>query len=80
MNSIRILLRSIRTDAAEHGGIQEVPDHKHGGQQNYYDPKRDARSDHPGNGMTSVSDDDELIDYPLELVLHKDGRLTWEDD
>ena len=70
------LLNMICTEAFEHSGIPEVPDHKHGAPQNYSAQKRDARGDVPE--VTRVASCGQaLLRYDLELLEREDGTREW---
>jgi hypothetical protein len=75
MISLENILDMICTEAFEHGGVPEVPDHKHGAPLSYFAEKRDARGDmaHPERSQTSET----ALQYDLELVEDKKGNLDW---
>ena len=73
---LKNLLNMICTEAFEHSGIPEVPDHKHGSPQNYSAQKRDARGDIHGV-VRVASSEKALLRYDLELVEREDGTLEW---
>jgi hypothetical protein len=77
MISRKSLLNMICTEAFEYGGIQEVPDHKHGADQNYASPKRDARGSSPLERRCAVDGTLPTMRYTLELVRQADGTLRW---
>ena len=78
MISLEEILNIICTEAIEHGGVQEVPDHKHGAQQQYHSPKHDARA--PGeNNENPLEPELPPIRYDLDLIEDSDGTLHWED-
>jgi hypothetical protein len=72
------LLNIICTEALEHSGAPEVPDHKHGATQNYSTEKRDARGS-LSMDRTAYSSDLPPLRYDLELVRRPDGTLNWEE-
>lgn len=76
MIALENILNIICTEAFEHGGIPEVPDHKHGAPQNYSAPKREARGeiqDHTRSHSETLNS----LQYDLELVQESDGTLRW---
>jgi len=70
------LLNMICTEAFEHSGIPEVPDHKHGAPQNYSALKREAREVFRGEQRFNATNLPALR-YDLELVEEADGTLHW---
>ena len=70
------LFNIICTEAIEYGGLQEVPDHKHGALQHYHSLKRDARA---AEQRGDADEEDELppIQFAVELIRHADGRYEW---
>ncbi|MFN0164918.1 MAG: hypothetical protein ACKV22_00685 [Bryobacteraceae bacterium] len=70
------LLDMICTEAFEHSGIPEVPDHKHGAPQNYSAQKRYARGDIP-EVVRVASSEEAVLRYYLELLEREDGTLEW---
>ena len=70
------LLDMICTEAFEHSGIPEVPDHKHGAPQNYSAQKRDARGDIP-DVARAASPEEAVLRFDLELLEREDGTLEW---
>ncbi len=77
MISLDNLLNIICTEAFEYGGIQEVPDHKHGALQNYASPKRDARGASYGERPACNNGALPPMQYTLELIRDEDGTLRW---
>jgi len=78
MNSSNDLLKIICTEAAEHYGIQEVPDDKFGASQYYHSAKREARG--PNKGLESVASSMlPAIDFKLELIENEDGSIDWNE-
>jgi hypothetical protein len=78
MISLKSILNIIATEALEHAGVLEVPDHKHGAAQNYSTPKRDARNSLEtahGHYAPTVP----VLRYDLELVRRDDGTVSWEE-
>lgn len=73
---LKNLLNMICTEAFEHSGIPEVPDHKHGAPQNYYAQKRDARGEVP-DVVRVVSSEEAVLRFDLELLEREDGTLEW---
>jgi hypothetical protein len=72
------ILNIICTEAFEHSGIPEVPDHRYGSPPNYAYAKRDAR------GQFHIywrSNSRQLpkLDYDVELIVDDDGNLHWVD-
>ena len=74
MLSLENLLDIVCTEAFEHGGIPEVPDHKHGASQNYSAPKRDARGV-VQEDVRSTREGPPVLRYDLELIQDADGTL-----
>ena len=76
MISIKDLLNIICTEAVEHGGVQEVPDNKHGARAHYHSQKRPARETGP---LAEQGSTDELpsIKLNLEFVELDDGTFEW---
>jgi hypothetical protein len=73
---LKNLLDMICTEAFEHSGIPEVPDHKHGAPQNYSAQKRDARGDCPD--VTRIASSEQaVLRYDLELLEREDGGIEW---
>lgn len=79
MNSIRTLLRIVRRDAIEHAGIQEVPDDKHGSNQNYHDAKRGARDDHFALDLAPGPSGADAVVFNLDVIADAAGHLAWSD-
>lgn len=78
MIALKNLLNIICTEALEHSGVPEVPEHKHGAQQNYSALKREAR----GSLEKDTSPHSNILPslcYDLELVRRGDGSLNWEE-
>jgi hypothetical protein len=70
------LLNIVCTEAYEYDGIPEVPDHKAGGSQSYFSPKREAR----GAAQLASGEaptDEPSFEYDLELIKAPDGTLHW---
>jgi hypothetical protein len=76
MISLENILNIICTEAFEHDGVPEVPDHKHGAPQNYAAQKRDARGEIEDQERSPSAPPDSL-QYDLELVQERDGTLQW---
>lgn len=70
------ILNIICTEAFEHSGIPEVPDHKHGAPQSYAAAKRDARGD-VHESRRSNSQQLPALQFDLELIEDEDGKLHW---
>jgi len=72
------MLNIICTEAFEHSGVPEVPDHKHGERHNYSSTHRDARED---NHQQRKSGPQQLppLQFELELIRDEDGKLHWVD-
>jgi len=70
------ILNIICTEAFEHSGIPEVPDHRYGLPPNYAFLKRDARAQ---RNVFRRSNSPQLptVEYDLELVIGEDGKLHW---
>lgn len=76
----KTLLNIICTEAIEYSGQQEVPDNKHGANQNFHARKREARSSEASSPPDIDTNHEELeMCYMNELVLGEDGRLEWVD-
>ena len=76
MISIDNLFDIVCTESYEYGGIQEIPDHKHGASQNFSAPKREARG--PAPECTPNHDPAaNCLRYDLELIREADGTLHW---
>ena len=73
---LKNLLNMICTEAFEHSGIPEVPDHKHGAPQNYSAQKRDARGA-VSEVARAASSEKAVLQYDLELLEREDGALEW---
>ena len=78
MLSLEELLNIICTEAIEHGGLQEVPEHKHGAKQYYHSAKKEARGPDESNEH-HVDLPLPPIQYDLELIEDRDGAFHWED-
>lgn len=76
MIAIETLLNIICTEAFEHDGILEVPDHKHGAVENYSSPKRQARGV-VEDGLRQSGLQRPALQYDLELLRRPDGSLDW---
>lgn len=72
------MLNIICTEAFEHSGVPEVPDHKHGERHNYSSTHRDAREDHQEQRRSGVQELPPL-QFDLELIRDEDGNLHWVD-
>jgi hypothetical protein len=70
------ILNIICTEAFEHSGVPEVPDHKHGDRNNYAAAKREARGE-TQHDARSPSGPLDPLQYDLELVEESDGTLRW---
>lgn len=76
MVDLKNILGMVCTEAFEHAGIPEVPDHKHGAPQNYSALKREAREVlHPVVRPDSLQPT--ILRFDLELVQEPDGTLNW---
>jgi hypothetical protein len=75
--TLKNLLNIICTEAFEHGGIPEVPDHKLGESNHYAQPKRAARGYLTHEGTPSRSEQLPVFRYRLRLVREPDGSLRW---
>lgn len=78
MIALNNLLNIICTEALEHAGVPEVPEHKHGAAQNYSALKRDARGA-PEKELLARTNGAAPLLYPLKLVRRSDGTLDWEE-
>ena len=78
MIDLEDLLDIVCTEAFEHGGVPEVPDHKHGSEPNYHAQKRPAR-DPDGNTCQNYDETLLPIKYDLELILKGDNTYAWEE-
>ena len=72
------LLDLICTEAFEHAGVPEVPEHKHGGAQNYSALKREARGA-PEKDPQAPANAASPVRYQLELVRAPGGALEWHE-
>ena len=73
------LMDIICTEAVEFGGLQEVPEDKHGASQNYHSSKRDARGSNQLQQSSSMLEELPPIKCRLALREHPDGTLEWID-
>ena len=78
MLSLETLLGIVCTEAIEHGGVQEVPDNKHGAPQYYHALMRAAR-DASSDVAPSSARNLKPIQFNLELVQTKEDGLAWEE-
>jgi hypothetical protein len=72
------MLNIICTEAFEHSGVPEVPDHKHGERHNYSSTHRDAREDNR-EPRRSAPQQMPPLQFDLELIQDEDGKLHWVD-
>ena len=78
MIEIHNMLNIVCTEAIEDDGIPEVPDHKHGAEQNYWAPKRNARATEHSEAPRRPQQLPTLR-YDLELVQDENGKVRWCD-
>lgn len=78
MISQKEMLNIIRTEAIEHGGVQEVPAPQHGGTNSFHSPKRPARGTQemlePGPAAQPPA-----MQCDLRLVRKANGSFEWID-
>ena len=78
MISQKEMLGIIRTEAVEHGGLQEIPGRQHGGKASFHSAKRTARK-YRRNGVSQPKPGSPSVEYDLRLVRKSDGTLEWRD-
>jgi len=78
MISQKEMLNIIRTEAIEHGGLQEVPSQQHGGKTSFFSAKRPARGTEENRG-SSPETDSPALECDLRLVKKADGTFEWQD-
>ena len=78
MNSRSDILGMVCSEALEYGGVQEIPEHKHGTQHNYFSKKRSARTSdsiYSKNGKQKHKS----VKISLKLIRNENGKIQWVD-
>jgi hypothetical protein len=78
MISRKEMLNIVRTEAIEHGGLQEVPGQQRGGKTSFHSAKRPSRGleEHREGQQDTGSAE---MECDLRLIKKPDGTFEWND-